>query len=668
MIITASKYSGACDKSSPAKAVGYLVGTTVTKTIGQHDYDVVRDPVPETLFGDAQTTGRFLTSLPFAPKYLSMTASFAADEIDARAFSAGRWRREAGHLVATILDASYAGIPGHCRPPVFINTHVDTGRLEINFLLPRAVIDGRARLKSFTPFPPREIYTAFRVALQEALIDRFSLCDPDDPLRTQLFRFPDWLHKEHAGALRERLDGHALFHLIEQAVTAAEHGLVHNRDDLIERLVPDLAVAGFKIDHLTPTAVTINQIAGGKSLWLRGFCFTNAFRSAQDISDLRDLNGPMKFERVIRLRTAKTRFIEYRNRYANERAHKESHPKPGPIADLADIPRVILPACHPDEGHSYDERIPLYDSSALTVPSPHGPDGFGTDIALAEHSAVECRADPSGREANSPDRGKPIPPEAHHREGPRDPRPADHIGYSQVVHLVGQLKPIFERTMARIRRNRMVVAIAASLEVHAAAALPTISTLIATLEDTNDGYDRAQHGHPCLNGADSRPHRAVEDLQQPSGRTAPGPRSAGSFGRDPGSPHRGAEDRGQLHGRDRASDSRTASSGGARPVVLGSGHPGEAWTAGGAEQRGPRPPRAPDARTFRRLTRADMIRVSHHQADAFGERLTGLRFTADELGSLMILQIGDQIWQHDGRRFDPIDPEHRAESDPSLHP
>ncbi|WP_217845833.1 hypothetical protein [Paracoccus marcusii] len=63
-----------------------------------------------------------------------------------------------------------------------------------------------------------------------------------------------------------------------------------------------------------------------------------------------------------------------------------------------------------------------------------------------------------------------------------------------------------------------------------------------------------------------------------------------------------------------------------------------------------------------------MIRVSHHQADAFGERLTGLRFTADELGSLMILQIGDQIWQHDGRRFDPIDPEHRAESDPSLHP
>ena len=134
-------------------------------------------------------------------------------------------------------------------------------------------------------------------------------------------------------------------------------------------------MAGFKIDHLTPTAVTINQIAGGKSLWLRGFCFTNAFRSAQDISDLRDLNGPMKFERVIRLRTAKTRFIEYRNRYANERAHKESHPKPGPIADLADIPRVILPACHPDEGHSYDERIPLYDSGApvsythLTLPT-----------------------------------------------------------------------------------------------------------------------------------------------------------------------------------------------------------------------------------------------------------------------------------------------------------
>ncbi|TGN57841.1 hypothetical protein E4L95_12990 [Paracoccus liaowanqingii] len=133
MIITASKYSGACEKSSPAKAIRYLLGTTVTKTIGQRDHDVVRDPVPETLFGDAQTVGTFLTSLPFKPKYLSMTASFAADEVDARAFSAGGWRREAGHFIATILDASYAGIPGPCRPPTFVNTHVNTGRLEINF-------------------------------------------------------------------------------------------------------------------------------------------------------------------------------------------------------------------------------------------------------------------------------------------------------------------------------------------------------------------------------------------------------------------------------------------------------------------------------------------------------------------------------------------------------
>jgi hypothetical protein len=63
-----------------------------------------------------------------------------------------------------------------------------------------------------------------------------------------------------------------------------------------------------------------------------------------------------------------------------------------------------------------------------------------------------------------------------------------------------------------------------------------------------------------------------------------------------------------------------------------------------------------------------MIRAAHHQADAFGEPLTGLRFTNDELGPLMIVRIGSQIWQHDGRRFDPVDHEHRAESDPSLQP
>ena len=479
-------------------------------------------------------------------------------------------------------------------------------------------------------------------------------------------RFPAWLHKEHAGALRERLDGRALFHLIEQGVASAERGLVHNRVDLIEQLVPDLAVAGYEVDHLTPTAVTISQMVGRKPIRLRGFCFTEAFRSAQDIRDLRERNGPMRIERKIRLRTAETRFIEYRNRYANERAQREGHPKPDPIADLADIPRVILPACHPDEGHTYDERIPLYDSGAVTIPSPHRPHSFGTEIASAEHSAVEGRADPSGGETSSPDRGKPTSLEARHREGPRDPGPADHIGYSQLTHFVGRLKPIFERTMARIRKNRMVTAIAASLEVHAAAALPKISNLITTLEDTNDRYNRAQYGHHRLGGAGSRSYRAVEDLQQPSGRTAPGPRSAGNFGRDPGSPHRGAEDRDQLHGRNRASDRRTASSGDAQPVVLGSVYRGAAWTAGGTEQKGSRPPRAPDARAVRRLTRADMIRAAHHQADAFGEPLTGLRFIADELGSLMIVQIGDQMWQHDGRRFDPIDSEDRADDDLSL--
>ncbi|TGN57837.1 hypothetical protein FA743_09685 [Paracoccus gahaiensis] len=61
-----------------------------------------------------------------------------------------------------------------------------------------------------------------------------------------------------------------------------------------------------------------------------------------------------------------------------------------------------------------------------------------------------------------------------------------------------------------------------------------------------------------------------------------------------------------------------------------------------------------------------MIRAAHHQADAFGEPLTGLRFTADELGSLMIVRVGDQMWQHDGRRFDPVDPEHQADEDLSL--
>ena len=270
----------------------------------------------------------FLTQLPFERKYLSLAATFAAEEVDVAAFNAGAWRKEAGLITAMIFDAAYAGIPTLRRPPVFANIQTHTGRLEINLLLPRAMINGQGHLRSFTPFPPQKRYRVFGYVLQEALINRLGLIDPRSPLRTKLFKLPSWMHKEEAEALRAGLDGHSLFRLIEPLIAAAERGEVHGRRDLVDALGPLLGDIGHAVHELSAHSVTIEETDTKKQLQLRGFCFSDRFRGPQDIHDLRDEDGPLNAERQQRLAEAAAAYVELRNYYAAQRANQFDHPPP----------------------------------------------------------------------------------------------------------------------------------------------------------------------------------------------------------------------------------------------------------------------------------------------------------------------------------------------------
>lgn len=266
MIIATARYSGACEDSVPRKAVDYLIAHSVSKKVAGRRVTVLRTPVPETLLCDPTDITEFLTQLPFERKYLSLAATFAAEEVDVEAFNAGYWRKEAGLVTALVLDAAYAGIPTLCRPPVFANVHTHLGRLEINFLLPRAMINGHGHLRSFTPFPPQRRYAVYRYVLQEALIDRLKLIDPRSPLRTKLFKLPSWMHKDHAEALRAGLDGHSLFRLIDPLIAAAERGEMHGRRDLIDALGPLLGDIGHVVHDFSPHPSPSKKPTPGSSL------------------------------------------------------------------------------------------------------------------------------------------------------------------------------------------------------------------------------------------------------------------------------------------------------------------------------------------------------------------------------------------------------------------
>ena len=63
-----------------------------------------------------------------------------------------------------------------------------------------------------------------------------------------------------------------------------------------------------------------------------------------------------------------------------------------------------------------------------------------------------------------------------------------------------------------------------------------------------------------------------------------------------------------------------------------------------------------------------MIREARLQADAEALPLRDIRFVTDAYGPAMTVQIGGDIWLHDGRRFEPTEPPRPEDDDLSPCP
>lgn len=127
------------DHTEAAKILRYPDAIELLKWTGTERRSLVRDPVPERLMGDPNLIQDLIGRLPFKRRFQLVTLSFAQTDIPVAAFNAGEGahRTTVGNILALFTETAFAGIAPELRPPLFVNTHTHTGRLEVNIVIPQ---------------------------------------------------------------------------------------------------------------------------------------------------------------------------------------------------------------------------------------------------------------------------------------------------------------------------------------------------------------------------------------------------------------------------------------------------------------------------------------------------------------------------------------------------
>lgn len=313
MMVMWSNHTGADDPEGIG-VVEYMAAAEVKKPRPEGGREwIQRIPPPEVLKGDETLMRQAIRAVPFQCRYSSGVLSFEQGDMDVAAFNAGdpELRRQVAEVIREFEATAYAGIAEEYRPPTLWTTHTHTGRLELNYCMPRAILAGDGRLRSINSHPPgRESIKLFD-AFRDVFNARYGWADPEDPARARLTKVPNWVQKIAAEAARAGKEGkkprvEQIGELVETAFAAGE---ITCRDDLISQLRAggnEVARAGR--DYIT----LVNE--SGVRVRLRGRLFSEAFTSPEAIA-LR-ANAPSR----LFLPECEERLAEHRDRRA--RFHK----------------------------------------------------------------------------------------------------------------------------------------------------------------------------------------------------------------------------------------------------------------------------------------------------------------------------------------------------------
>ena len=269
------------------RLVNYFVESEVPKSVNAKIISLVRNPAPEVLRGQRSYVLSTLAALSHTHRLSAFTLTFAESDIPVPSFHAGD--HDLYVKVETIIDLAlaiaYPGVPKQARPACLVTTHTHTGRLELNFALPRCVIRPDGVVRAHNPRPPgawsHELWRAF----VDMVNGRFGFDDPGALARVQLIRLPNDVAKELAEAARNlHVSRYQPLKDFAQAATDEAHDMLRTedcptRDGFLQRLSRHLASHGMTLEEQlnSGTAFTFRQGHRSKRIVLKGPMMSNAF-------------------------------------------------------------------------------------------------------------------------------------------------------------------------------------------------------------------------------------------------------------------------------------------------------------------------------------------------------------------------------------------------------
>lgn len=341
MMVMWSEHTGADDPEGVG-VTDYMTAESVWKPKPEGGRErVQRIPPPEVLKGDEALMRQAIRAVPFQCRYSSGVLSFEQGDIDVSKFNAGdpELRRQVAKVIQEFEDTAYAGIAEEHRPPTFWTTHTHTGRLELNYCMPRAILAGNGRLRSINPHPPGQESIKLFDAFRDVFNARYGWADPEDPARARLVKVPNWIQKiaaeaRRAGAEPKQRTVERIGQWAEAAVAAGE---IRSRDDLIGQI----RAAGVQVSRVGTDYITLVNESGVR-VRLRGRLFSAAFTSPEALWPVADAAPRLD------LAECEARLAQHRERRAQFNLHRYGGPAWTP-------PKLVKPPGLGDDGGSRHE-------------------------------------------------------------------------------------------------------------------------------------------------------------------------------------------------------------------------------------------------------------------------------------------------------------------------
>lgn len=189
--------------------------------------------------------------------------------------------------------------------------HMDKGRLELNFVVPKINTDNEQNLHTYYKFADERRIDAWKDYINAS----YDLADPKEPKRERLTTTAHNLPKK-AEEIKKSIDKYLLGAGVE------------NRDDVIKYLNE---IEGLEVKRTAPTSVSIKVPQHGKNIRLTGGMYEQSYeRNRTSEQSIEEAQRGFERDREDRARKAYERYIEYfekaskRNREKHDRLSEKA--------------------------------------------------------------------------------------------------------------------------------------------------------------------------------------------------------------------------------------------------------------------------------------------------------------------------------------------------------